>query len=346
MLQLQTLTLHTASPVVTHFPFDVERTVTLPSLTHLDILASLRDCALAIAHLDLPALTSLCLTEINRCPRNTRRVQEFLPYLAKHVYGPQDIRPLQSVLIRNRDNSDEIHFLAWSVPDIDTVVHNPPAILGATLPTRVNLCFRGGSFAGLEIFEMAMAALPLDGLLTLVAVDLNVCDTQGYKNISYFSQFWLRRLPNWPLLRRVRLGPDALEGFIEALLEDCKNPLLPSLTELALVRTRSRADMTLFLCDMAMKRVEDGVPLETLDLRMCYRHAYNPVAVRLLSEIVVDVLRPFDFLNPEDIEDDEGCRAGHEMFLEMTSLWDCFPPSSYGNVSEDEENEDDEDEDE
>ena len=339
--QLQTLTLHTASPVATHFPFDVERTVTLPSLTRLDILASLRDCALAIAHLDLPALTSLCLTELDHFPRNTGtgRVQEVLPYVAKHVHGPQDIRPLQSVLIHNSGDTDNLHLLAWSVLDIDTLVHDPPAILGATLPTRVNLCFRGGSFGGLEIFEMTMAALPLDGLLTLVAVDLNVCDSQGHRNISYFSQFWLRRLPNWPLLRRVRLGPYTLQGFIQALLEDCKNPLLPSLTELALARTRPHADLTLCLCDMTMKRVEEGVPLETLDLRMCYRHSYDPV--RLLSEIVVDVRLPLYIFDPDDTEDDEGWRAGREMFDEMASLWEHFHRYPYGDGLEDEENEDD-----
>jgi hypothetical protein len=37
MSQLVTLTLHSASPISPPFPFDVERTVTLPSLTNLDI---------------------------------------------------------------------------------------------------------------------------------------------------------------------------------------------------------------------------------------------------------------------------------------------------------------------
>jgi hypothetical protein len=64
MPQLKTLTLHSASPIAPPFPFDVERTVTLPSLTRLDILASPGDCALALAHLDLPALTWLCLTAL------------------------------------------------------------------------------------------------------------------------------------------------------------------------------------------------------------------------------------------------------------------------------------------
>jgi hypothetical protein len=61
MPQLKTLTLHSASPIAPPFPSDVERTVLLPSLTHLDILASPEDCTLALAHLDLPALTCLCL---------------------------------------------------------------------------------------------------------------------------------------------------------------------------------------------------------------------------------------------------------------------------------------------
>ena len=64
MPQLQTLTLHSASPIALPLPFVVERTVTLPSLTHLDMSASVDDCALALAHLDLPALTWLCLIQL------------------------------------------------------------------------------------------------------------------------------------------------------------------------------------------------------------------------------------------------------------------------------------------
>jgi len=39
-----------------------------------------------------------------------------------------------------------------------------------------------------------------------------------------------------------------------------------------------------------MKRVEQGIPLEMLDLRSCVQ--YSPAEVPLLSEIVVDVLGP------------------------------------------------------
>ena len=271
--QLKTLTLHSASPVAVHFPFDVERTVTLPSLTHLDILASFPDCALALAHLILPALTSLCLAEVDHYPRNSGRVQEFLPYVVRHFHGPQDIRPLQSVLIHNRGYVNNLYLLAWSVPDIDTLVHDPPAILGATLPTRVKLCLRGTDDDRLEVLKMVMAALPLHGLSTLVAVDLYVDQRAGDRG---HSQFWLDLLPNWPLLRRMRLAPKMLSGFILALLEDCTNLLLPSLTELALAETTLNADWTSCLLDVLMKRVEQGIPLETLDLRMCHMVASNP----------------------------------------------------------------------
>jgi hypothetical protein len=323
MPQLEMLTLNEASPVAVHFPFDVERTVTLPSLTHLEISASLRDCALASAHLVLPVLTSLSVA-INTST-NGSGVQEFFPYVARHVHGPQDIRPLQSVLIRNYA-VDHLQLLAWSVPDIDTWVHDPPAFLGATLPTRVNLSFRKCK-AGTLTFEKMMVALPLDGLLTLATVDL--CEYTGRP-----SRFWLRLLPNWPLLRRVRLGHWFMQhdmpshGFIKALLKDdggSKNPLLPSLTELSL-HGAVLDDRALCLRDALMKRVEQGVPLEMLDLRMCDTCPYTPVAVQLLSEIVADVLCPLDFLGPEDTK--ESRDAGLVMLEKMRTMWSPLLPQS------------------
>jgi hypothetical protein len=269
--QLRTLTLQSASPVAPFIPFNVERTAILPSLTHLSISASLEDCALAIAHLVLPALTSLCLTAINRL-RNSSDVQRILPYIARHAHGPQDIQPLQSILIRNDDR--RLQLLAWPVPDVDTLVDDPPVFLGATLRARVKLSFRSKGDARLEIFDTVMAALLLEGLVMLVAEDLDVSDRHPrHSRDPIMQQFWLSLLPDWPLLRRVRLGPITLRGFIKALLEDnrgCENPLLPSLTEVALVDTSLDANWTVFLCDALMKRVDQGVPLETLDLRMCY----------------------------------------------------------------------------
>ena len=77
------------------------------------------------------------------------------------------------------------------------------------------------------------------------------------------------------------------------LLEDngeCERPLLPSLTKLVLDADNNlRERQTLRLRDALMRRVEQGVPLQTLDLRTC---AATSRAVELLSEIVVDVMDP------------------------------------------------------
>ena len=109
---LKTLILHRAFPV---FPSNVKRTVTLPSLTHLDISASLQDCGRASAYLVLPALTSLCLTSVP-VDRHTNGggVQDCLMSVMRHIHGPQDIRPLQSALIY--DSGNHLQLLAWPVP--------------------------------------------------------------------------------------------------------------------------------------------------------------------------------------------------------------------------------------
>jgi hypothetical protein len=141
--QLETLTLHEASPISPSFPSDVERIVSLPSLTRLDILGPPEDCAVALAHLDLPALTTLFLTAISfRLSRDD--VQNILPYITQHSHGPQDAQPLQSVLIHTGESHADI--LAWSVPDFDAEVHEPPVLLAATVPTRVALSFRTGDW--------------------------------------------------------------------------------------------------------------------------------------------------------------------------------------------------------
>ena len=85
------------------------------------------------------------------------------------------------------------------------------------------------------------------------------------------------------------------------------SPLLPSLTVLVLVGNIGSLyrppDHLMILYDALMKRVEQGVPLETLDLRMC---VFIPVGYRLLSEIVADVLVP-------ETDEEEG---------RMSSMWD------------------------
>ena len=290
MRQLETLTLHSASPIAPprRFPLEVQSTVTLPSLTHLDISGSTRDCALALAHLDLPALTGLRLEAI--ADFHEANVQTLLSYVVRHAHGSQDTQPLQSALIR--DDENQIDILAWTVPNIDIEVHDALTLLTATVPTRVTLSFTSSHpllfEARMEITCAAMVALPLDGLVTLIVKEFMP---------SSFREVCLRTSPKWPLLRRIQWTGD-VSDFLKCLLVDkggCKNPLLPSLQELVLVD--SYVPMH-YLCQALMKCVEQGVPLETIELRTCQMDSDYPAAIRLLGEkIEVDILGSKDKLN-------------------------------------------------
>jgi hypothetical protein len=86
-----------------------------------------------------------------------------LPYVARHAHGPQDIQPLQSILIRSY--SRRLDILAWPVPNIDVEVHDPPTLLGATISTRVAISFKSGKYWSnderqSEILDAVMTALP------------------------------------------------------------------------------------------------------------------------------------------------------------------------------------------
>jgi hypothetical protein len=54
---------------------------------------------------------------------------------------------------------------------------------------------------------------------------------------------------------------------------------------------------------------------------------YHPVAVPLLSEIVVDTLHPFDFLGPKDTKASRD--AGLKMFSRMRTMWGSLLPYTY-----------------
>ena len=64
---------------------------------------------------------------------------------------------------------------------------------------------------------------------------------------------------------------------------------LPSLTKIILDNISLTALRTYHLRDMVIKRKEQGVPLETLDLRRCIA---SERAIQLLAEIVGDVKGP------------------------------------------------------
>ncbi len=152
------------------------------------------------------------------------------------------------------------------------------------------------------VFDAMMAVLPLDSLVMLTS--------QDHKS-PFEKQSWLRHAPRLPLLQRVRLASSAARVFLEMLLEDNggrESPLLPSLTELVLVYTALSERRTLRLCDALMKRVEQGVPLETLDLRTCLATSR---AVELLSEIVVVV---HDSSGVEDYDEDDPDTGSDEVW--------------------------------
>ena len=300
MPQLKTLILHKAAPIAPPFPFDVQRTASLPSLIRLDILGPPGDCAHALAHLELPALTCLCLTALS-CHLSSEDVESLLPYIARHSHGPQDAQPLQSVLVHTGEKHAEI--LAWSIPDFDVEAEDSPTLLAATVPTRVALSFRSDDWfhfdERVETLVTVMAGLPLDSLVTLSAHNLYPSHHEGD------WRFWSHLAPRWALLQRVRLGPVAARGFMVMVRQDkgkCERPLLPSLTELVMVGFSSYPISSLPLCNAFMKRVKQGVPLESLDLRMCSPppDVHLEDWLRSLSEIVVGVLGPEENLEARE----------------------------------------------
>ena len=172
--------------------------------------------------------------------------------------------------------------LAWTLPDIDLAIQDPPTFLATTThPPRVALFFKSINFgARREILGAALPVLPLSGLVTLIAQDVE---------ITFDMPFWIRQAPKWPLLRRAQLIYRAHEGFGNMLLDRNNGgpPLLPLLTELVLVGCL-KYDWPSAL----KKRAEQGVPLERLDLRMSYSYSYDGTLVPLLSKIVADTLGP------------------------------------------------------
>ena len=333
MTELKSLTLNRTFPNAPSFPSHVERTVTLPSLTHFDIVARLENCVFTLAHLDLPALTHLSLDAIYIWPPNSGDLQKLLLYVARYTYGTHHSQPLQSMLIRN--NQSYVDLLAWAVPDIGVEVHESgrPTLLGATLAPRLALSFRCTSdtyyYSHLALFEWLIAGLPLDSIETLAAQDL--CRHAELE--LHAKQFWLHISPSFPQLRRVRLSPPTARGFINMLLEDGERPPLPSLTELIVVDASEYDLRALRLRNVLRKRVEQGVPLEVLDLRMCCQcRNYKGQLRRLNERFVVNVL----------------CPESYEARKHMRSLWKPVPLGVFldDDREDDESDSDSEDEEE
>ena len=351
MQQLEKLVVCYATPKAPSVgrPFsEPTRVVTHPSLTQLNLSASASDCTLALAHLVLPALNRVRVDVTSDVPGGDD-VRALIPYFSRNAHGPRDSEPLQSILVSGEPSLTEV--VMWTSAGADMEVQNPVSLISATLSARAIFTASGHTWrfgTDVEIFDATLAALPLGSLNTLTV-----------QNSSRFTErLWLAHAPRWPLLERVRLVGTVVKSFTTVLIKHTpsEGPLLPSLTKLSLLNTL-RTDDTSQLLDMLTRRVEQGVPIEALDLRACEA---TEEAVRLFGEIVVDVQGPDvgfrssgwwptlsnwsrdmglllfhrDGDGNEDGDEDDGALSDHSLMLN--------PPWFQGYVNSDDEDDEDE----
>jgi hypothetical protein len=285
MPQLETLILDYATsfaPTTAQLRSQPSRAVTLPSLTGFHLAASAKDCAFALAHLVLPALSWLHVnTESDE--REGGDVKLIIPYVTRNVYGLQGAEPLRSILLSGQRTRAKI--LAWTMPDTDIKVNvqardtligvsGPPSLVfNATCDRKWNFGVTTG------IFDAFLSHFPVNSISTLT--------TRNCTRIS--KEFWLSHAQRWPLLEHVLLDPSTVRAFWDMLAEDAppNGPRFPLLTKLTLINVALTDDFTSFrLRDALVERVEQGVPLEVLDLSTCVT---ADCSIQLLREIVVDV---------------------------------------------------------
>ena len=283
--QLETLILHSVTPIfsVDYRPIsEPRRILTLPSLTQFKIGGPAKDCALALAHLVLPLITSLNVAAQSD-DENGEDIRQLIPYIVRNAHGPQDTAPLQSALFSGKVMRAEI--VAWTVPDADVEVCEPITLLGAPSSTRLVFSATGFDWDrdGMEvtIFDALLTHLPVDAISTLTA-----------QNYTLTKEFWLNHGPKLAMLKRARLVHAAVRAFREMLDEGDPpdGPLrLPRLTKLILANVSLTALRAYYLRDTLVKRRNQGAPLEVLDLRACIAAER---AIELLAETVDDVQGP------------------------------------------------------
>ena len=219
MSQLKTLLLANATPAISiDSPLISEprRTVTLPSLTHLEITTSAKCCALALAHLVLPALISLHINSESQS-QDGDDVRLLIPYVARNAHGPQDAAPLQTILLDG--GSTHAQIVAWTVPDADVDVWDSNTLFEASASARLVLCVTsdGGWRDGIDtvIFDAMLSTLPLHTISTLSA--------QNKTRLS--KEVWLRHAPRLAKLQRALLAHIAVREFRKMLMEDASKRL-------------------------------------------------------------------------------------------------------------------------
>ncbi|KAF8492751.1 hypothetical protein F5888DRAFT_1927417 [Russula emetica] len=334
MPKLQTLFLKFATPLAplaSPLISEPSRTIALPSLTHFRIHAFAKDCALALAHLLLPTLTWLHV-DVKSHDREGEDVRLVIPYVARNVYVLQGIEPIRSILIAGERTCTEVY--AWSMPDVDVKVCDLDTLGDMSRSACLLFAAKGNMWRnGVDtaIFDALLTLLPVNSVVTLTAQNLTRLSKES----------WLGHASRMPLLEQARLVPAAVSAFREMLAEDIlldsDGPQLPMLTKLILLDVRLTAIRTYHLGDMLIKRVEQGVPLEVLDLRTCIA---ADRAIQFLAEIVVDVQEP---LNARQMAMEEVFKYVGIGYRDEVEYDDGRRPW-YGNMDDAEGEDEDEDE--
>jgi hypothetical protein len=289
MLQLETLILHSATtptPLSTPLISEPSRAVTLPSLTTFDIRASAKDSALAFAHLVLPALTRLYVDTISH-DETGEDVCQLILFVARSVYGLQSAGPLRSILINGTRRRAQA--VISTMPTVEAFDRSFPSVPTCLMFTATGNDWYSGD-VNTAIFGALLTFLPVNSVSTFTAQD----DTQLGR------EFWVSHAPRLPLLERARLVHTAFDSFRDILAKDAppNGPRFPSLRKLILIDVTLYAQGTYHLRDMLIKRVEQGVPLEVLDLGTC---AAADREIQLLAEIVVDVQQPLTAMENQGV---------------------------------------------
>ena len=334
MTKLETLSLRSATPLAplaSPLISEHSRTITLPSLTHFHIDAFAKNCAFALAHLVLPNLTRLHI-DVKSHDKEGEDVRLAIPYVARNVDVLQDIEPIRSILIAGERTCAEVY--AWAMPDADVKICDPETLGHMSRSACLLFTAKGDKWRnGVDsaIFDALFTHLSVDSVLTVT--------TQNRTRLS--KEFCVRHAPRWPLLEQARLVPTSVGAFLEMLAEDTPPDglRLPSLTRLIVLHVRLTSLRMYHLGDILIKRVEQGVPLEVLDLRTCVA---ADRATRSFSEIVVDVQEPVDAppMTMEEFFKDVG--IGYRDRVE----YDDGRSPWYGDMDDGESEDEDEDEDE
>lgn len=335
MIQLETLILDSAIPISPLSDPRISkprRAVTLHSLTQFDITSSVEDCALALSHLTLPALTSLRVHSKSHNYEGND-VGILIPHIARNARGPQDLSPLQSIVLKG--GITRLELLAWTLPDVDVEDSNRIRPLDSV---RVLFAVHASGDVwwhrntGARILDALWTQLPMDAISTL--------SIEGPSQLR--KEFWLSHASSLAMLKQARLAPSAVKAFRETLAEESPSngPRFPRLSKLILVKAPLTALRTYRLHDIVRKRLEQGTPLEVLDLRTCIA---TERAIQLLAEIVGDVQGPEEML-----------KTGNPMFFNWKGGVDFFDEEEkrmedgdeiepwFGTDADEDEEEDDE----